>query len=154
MYIGKMNDTQIKEMLRTMMVQEARKVSYYQNNLPQIMDNSIFKYMVVKSRYGEYVVSMVENGDLFVFDDCNYVKFETPNYFPSSLQKNTNIYNNFMRSRFTDYYKYEEGYENNTENIVNFVKFCDDVLKKYKKDCEKTQFTNKMMSTPAVEKER
>lgn len=138
MYIGKLKRQQIDELLKTMMLQEAKSVEYYQNNLSAILDGSLFKFKVVKSKNTEYVVSKIKNGDLFVFDDCNYIKFEMPSLHPVSLQKNTNVYNNFMRNKFSDFSEFEIKYNNEGENIVNIVNFCDELLEEYKQDLHKT----------------
>lgn len=141
MYIGKLKLQQIDELLKTMMLQEAKSVEYYQNNLSAILDGSLFKFKVVKSKNNEYVVSKIKNGDLFVFDDCNYIKFEMPSLHPVSLQKNTNVYNNFMRNKFSDFSDFEIKYNNQGENIVNIVNFCEDLLKEYKQDLHKNMTT-------------
>ncbi len=132
MYIRKLKKAQIVEMLKTMMLQEAKTVGYYQNNLSAILDGSLFEFKVVKNRNSEYVVTEIQNGDLFVFDDCNYIKFEMPTLQPISMQKNTNVYNSFMRSKFSDFCEFEVVYNNNGENIVNIVNFCDEILQKHK----------------------
>jgi len=132
MYINKLKKNQIIEMLKTMMLQEAKSVGYYQNNLSAIMDGSFFEFEVVKCKNSEYVVTKIQNGDLFVFDDCNYIKFEMPNFQPISLQKNTNIYNDFMRSKFSDFCEFEAKYNGDGENIVNIVNFCDEVVQMHK----------------------
>ena len=138
MYIGKLKQQQITELLKTMLLQEAKSVDYYQNNLSAILDGSLFDYRVVNNRNAEYVVSKINNGDLFVFDDCNYIKFEMPNLQPVSYQKNTNVYNNFMRSKFKDFTNFEIQYNNQGENIVNIINFCDEILHEYKQDLHKT----------------
>lgn len=124
-------------MLKTMMLQEAKTVGYYQNNLSAILDGSLFEFKVIKNRNSEYIVSEIKNGDLFVFDDCNYIKFEMPTLQPVSLQKNTNIYNGFMRSRFNDFADFEVVYNCDSENIVNIVNFCDAYLQQYKRELHK-----------------
>ena len=146
MYIGKLKQQQINELLKTMMLQEAKSVEYYQNNLSAILDGSLFSFRVVDYKNADYVVCKINNGDLFVFDDCNYIKFEMPTLQPISYQKNTNVYNNFMRSRFKGFCDFETKYNNEGENIVNIVNFCDDLLKEYKQNLHKNMTTLKSNS--------
>ncbi len=148
MYISKLNKQQIIEMLKKMMLQEARLTNYYQSNLAQISDGTLFDYQVIKNKQDEYIVCKIPNGDLFIFDDCNYIKFEMPSLHPIALQRNTNVYNNFMRTSFADFHKFEKEYNENTENIVNFVNFCDEQLQKYKQHLH-TCTTAHTLSTPA-----
>ncbi len=132
MYIDKMKTQQIDEMLKEMMLQEAETTSFYKKNLPKIMDGTLFKYKVVKDNNNTYIVSIVENGDVFIFDDCNYIKFEMPSLQPISFQKNTAVYNNYMRDKFKGYYDFEKKYNTEAENIVNIVNFCEETIRKYK----------------------
>lgn len=148
MYISKLKRTQIIEMLKTMMLQEAKSVEYYQNNLSAILDGSLFEYRIVKNKNSEYVVTKIRNGDLFVFDDCNYIKFEMPTLHPISLQKNTNVYNTFMRSKFSDFYEFEAQYNSEGENIVNIVNFCDELLQKYKQKLQNVASEQLHCNTP------
>ena len=128
MYIKKLTRNQILDLLKTMLLYEARTNSYYNSNIKSILDNSLIDYSI-KSGYGnDYLVAKVKNGDLFVFDDCNYIKFEVPNMKPISLQKNTNVYLNYMRETFSDYNDFERVYNQEAENIVNIVNFCDDLI--------------------------
>jgi len=128
MYIKQMTTTQIKEMLKTMLLLEAKSEKYYNNNLKSIMDETIFDF-TIKNGYGsDYIVAKIKNGDMFVFDDCSYIKFEMPNMEPISYQKNTNTYLNYMRNQFPDYYSFEKEYNQEANNIVNIVNFCDDLL--------------------------
>lgn len=132
MYIGKLTATQIKDLLKTMFLAEARFERFYNSNLPSILDTSIFDYKIEKSNGNEYLVVEVKNGDIFVFDDCNYIKFVEPKMTPLSTAKNAIVYVNYMRSIFKDYYDFEIEYNKNLDNIVNIVNFCDDLIIKRK----------------------
>ena len=139
MYIGKLKPIQIQEMIKTMLLLEARKDPYYNSNLSSILNSSLCKYEVKHNNGNDYVIAKIDNGDIFVFDDCSYIKFKTPNFAPESLQKNTNVFLNYMRDNFNDYYNYEVQYNLNVENVVNFINFCDDLIvknKKVEKSCE------------------
>ncbi len=134
MYIGKLKPKQIKEMIKTMLLLEAKSEPYYTKNLSSILNSSLAEYEVKHNNGNDYVIAKINNGDIFVFDDCSYIKFKTPNFAPVSLQKNTNVYLNFMRDNFEDYYSYETEYNMNIENVVNFINFCDDLVYTTKKN--------------------
>lgn len=144
-----MKNHQIDEMLKVMMLQEAEYVTYYRKNRSKILDGSLFKYKVVKEKGNEYIVSIIENGDIFVFDDCNYIKFEMPNLQPISFQKNTVVYNNFMSNKFAGYWAFEQKYNTESENIVNIVNFCEQLLDKYKKKLQKVPQKNALKTRMA-----
>ncbi len=132
MYIGKMTPKQITDMLKTMFLAEARFEKFYNANLSSILDLSLFRYKVEKSNGNEYLVAEVKNGDVFVFDDCSYIKFVEPQMTPLSSAKNAIVYTNFMRNTFDDYYNFEIEYNQNLDNVVNIVNFCDDMIHKRK----------------------
>lgn len=132
MYIGKLTPCQIREMLKKMFLVEARVEGYYNANLPYILNNTIAKFKVIKTSNSEYIVSKVNNGDIFVFDDCNYIKFKMPNLAPVSFQKNNVVYLNYMRDNFKGYTDYEAEYNQDTQYMVDFINFCDDLIYQYK----------------------
>ena len=136
MYIEKMTDEQIKKMIKVMLLEEARTESYYFENIKAITDESIFDYKIMEYKKNSYIVAKINNGDIFIFDDCNYFRLKKqdvqPCMLPISLQKNTNVYLNFMRVTFEDYYLYEDSYNKDIDNIVNIVNFCDVVTYKPK----------------------
>ncbi len=137
MYLSKLTTDQIKEMIKTMLLTEARNVPYYNKNIPSILNDGLADYKFVNNEGNEYVVAEIKNGDLFVFDDCNYIKFAHPNMVPVSKTLNTNVYLNYMRCLFDDYHEFEIVYNQNVENIVNIVNFCDDILNSRKSNSKK-----------------
>lgn len=140
MYLKKLSSKQINEMLKKMLMEEAKMMHFYSQNLSKILDGTIYDYKL-KSKYNkDYLVVNISNGDIFVFDDCSYIKFEKPDMSPVSYEKNTNDYLNYMRNNFNDYEKYEIDYINDAQNVVDIVNFCEDMLATKNAVKEKSRF--------------
>ena len=128
MYLKKMDSKQIDDMLKKMLLLEAKMEHFYSQNLNKILDGTIYNYQLKSQHNKDYLVVDIENGDVFVFDDCNYIKFENPKMAPVSYQKNTNDYNSIMRKHFSDFADYERDYNCDPQNIVDIINFCEDIL--------------------------
>ncbi len=128
MFIELLSLKQKKEISKKMLIAEAKTNSYYQKNLINILNESLFTYSIQNDKKSKYLVLNIKNGDIFVFDDFNYIKFENPSMRPTSMQLNIKIYNKFMCSKFSDYAVCAQKYNEDTQKVVDFINFCDNYI--------------------------
>lgn len=128
MFIELLTLKQRKEISKKMLIAEAKTNSYYQKNLNNILNESLFTYSIQNDKKSKYLVLNIKNGDIFVFDDFNYIKFENPSMRPTSMQLNTDIYNKFMCNNFSDYAVCAQKYNQDTQKVVDFINFCDNYI--------------------------